>query len=392
MDSQKQVASAGHIALFHYFGIFGMFLLILFLGIAVLLGSMLGTQKEEQDKAKESQIDMSGYTINGGVINNPRSSYKDNELPKEFKTLYENIAKKYGIDWQILAAIHRVETAFSSNVAVSSAGAIGHTQFMKCTWTGWGYTGCAGGLGNANISENIYTDPKMIKKYNGEGVDGNGNGKADPLEISDSLSATAKKLEKDGANSSPEKAVITYNHSQDYVDDVMKHYKAYKSNPVWVIAGIKNVGDLGKSSGGLFDSGKGFNLDGSKLPKILSSKAYNYQPTYPWGQCTWYVHQRRKQIGKDVGLSMGNGGDWDTNARAQGFAVGKVPKVGAAASMPHGSFGSTLTYGHIAFVEKVNSDGSFIVSESNVVGLGKISFRKFNKNDGAKMQFIYDKK
>ncbi|WP_198550151.1 CHAP domain-containing protein [Macrococcoides caseolyticum] len=390
MDSQRQVGRLGRIAIFHYLGIFGSFLLILFLGIAVLLGNMLESQKEKEDKEKASQ-NISGYTINGGVINNPRSNYKDNELPKEFKILYENIAKKYGIDWQLLAAIHRVETGFSSNVAVSSAGAVGHTQFMKCTWAGWGYTGCMGGLGNANIPENIYTDPKMIAKYNGEGVDGNGNGKANPLEISDSLSATAKKLEKDGANSNPEKAVITYNHSQDYVNDVMRHYNAYKSNAVWVVAGIKNVSDLGKQSSRAYDNGKGFKLDGS-LPKILSPKSYEYQPTYPWGQCTWYVHQRRKQIGKDVGLMMGNGGDWDTNARAQGFAVGKVPKVGAAVSMPHGSFGSTLTYGHIAFVEKVNSDGSFIVSESNVKGLGVISFRSFTKGEGNQMDFIYDKK
>lgn len=141
----------------------------------------------------------------------------------------------------------------------------------------------------------------------------------------------------------------------------------------------------------IISEGKDFNLDGSKLPKILSPKSYNYKPTYPWGQCTWYVHQRRKQIGKDVGLLMGNGGDWDTNARLQGFKVGKVPKVGSAVSMPHGSFGSTLQYGHIAFVEKVNKDGSFIVSEANVKGLGVISFRKFTKAEGQRMDFIYDK-
>jgi len=60
--------------------------------------------------------------------------------------------------------------------------------------------------------------------------------------------------------------------------------------------------------------------------------------------------------------------------------------------MPHGSFGSTPKYGHIAFVEKVNSDGSFVVSESNVEGLGVISFRNFTKAEGNQMDFIYDKK
>ncbi|WP_436870419.1 CHAP domain-containing protein [Staphylococcus shinii] len=363
---------------------------ILIIGLVVIAVAticlLLGGKKQEEEQSNATD----NYTINGGTVQNPRSNYAQNEVPKEFKKIYKNIAKKYGIDWQLLAGIHRVETAFSSNVQSSSAGAIGHTQFMKCTWAGWSAGGCSGSLGNANIPKKEYTDPKVIEKGGGEGVDGNGNGKADPMELSDALSATAKKLKKDGANESPEKAVHSYNHSQEYVNKVMGHYKAYKSNVKWVTAGIKDPDKLGTSSGGTTSGGKTIEGVDGKLPKPDKSK-FNLQPTYPVGQCTWYVHQRRHQIGKDVPTTLGNGGDWGNNAKAQGFKVNDTAKVGACASIPPGNFGAPAPYGHVAFVEKVKSDGSIVVSESNVKGLGVISYREFSKADTQKMQFIHDK-
>ncbi|EQA7703431.1 lytic transglycosylase domain-containing protein [Staphylococcus aureus] len=354
--------------------------IVLIFLFVLIVGSMAKKAEEEQEKSDE-------YSVNGGTVQNPRSEYADNEVPKEFKSLYENIAKKYGIDWQLLAGIHRVETAFSSNVAKSSAGAIGHTQFMKCTWAGWSNAGCAGGLGESNISKDIYTDPKKIKEAGGEGVDGNGNGKADPMEISDSLSATAKKLKKDGANESPQKAIRTYNHSDQYVSDVMKHYNAYKDNVKWVKAGIKDPDKLGKTQGGTSGGGDIEDFKGD-LPKPDKSK---YGVTYPYGQCTWYAYERRKELNLPVETSFGNGGDWGSNAKAQGYKVNHEPKAGALASFPHGTFGSPAEYGHIAVIEKVKKDGSFIVSESNVKGLGVISYREFKAKDAETLNIIHGK-
>ncbi|WP_239469393.1 MULTISPECIES: CHAP domain-containing protein [unclassified Staphylococcus] len=361
-------------------------IIIIIIAVVMTIVLVLSHKKDEE----EQQNDSGDYTVNGGTVQNPRSDYAQNEVPKEFKKLYKNIADKYDIDWQLLAGIHRVETAFSSNVQESSAGAIGHTQFMKCTWAGWSAGGCSGSLGNANIPKKEYTDPKVVKKGGGEGVDGNGNGKADPMEISDALSATAKKLEKDGANESPEKAVHSYNHSSEYVSKVMGHYKAYKDNVKWVKAGIKDPKELGKSSGSSSSGGKSIKGVDGKLPKP-DKKKFNLQPTYPYGQCTWYVHQRRHQIGKDVPTTLGNGADWGDNAKSAGFKVNSTPKVGAGASIRAGDFGSPAPYGHVVFVEKVKKDGGIVVSESNVKGLGVISYREFSKNDTKKMQFIHDK-
>lgn len=224
---------------------------LLFAVIILTIGAqMMEAVNEFGQKEIERQEMLSEHNIAGGTVQNPKSDYADNEVPEEFKELYENIAEKYSIDWEVLAAIHRVETAFSSNNTTSSAGAIGHTQFMKCTWIGWGYPGCQGGLGNADVPEDEYTDPEKIKQYGGEGVDGNGNGTADPNEISDSLSATAEKLYNDGVNEDLEKAIFNYNRSSDYVSDVLKHQNAYKENVSFVTAGIDDLENLGKGATG----------------------------------------------------------------------------------------------------------------------------------------------
>lgn len=384
----KDYAKKGVGLLAKIFGFSTIIIGVLVIAAVVTVTLLLGGKKEEQEKEASNSTD--DYTVNGGTVQNPKSDYAQNEVPEEFKKLYKNIADKYDIDWELLAGIHRIETAFSSNVQSSSAGAIGHTQFMKCTWAGWSAGGCSGSLGDANIPKKEYTDPKVIEKGGGEGVDGNGNGKADPMEISDALSATAKKLKKDGADDSPEKAVHSYNHSSKYVSDVMGHYKAYQSNVKWVKAGIKDPDKLGKSSGGSSSGGKTIKGVDGKLPKP-DKKKFELQPTYPYGQCTWYVHQRRHQIGKEVPTTLGNGGDWGDNAKAEGFKVNKEPKVGAGASIKAGDFGAPPPYGHVAFVEKVKDDGGIVVSESNVEGLGVISYRDFSKADAQKMQFIHDK-
>lgn len=169
------------------------------------------------------------------------------------------------------------------------------------------------------------------------------------------------------------------------------------SNNNWIPAVKSIMKDLGgsklKDKGCSTDSssdGKGFDFKG-QFPKPDKSK-FNLEPTYPWGQCTWYVHQRRHQIGKDVPTTLGNGGDWGDNAPIAGYKVGKIPKVGADASIKPGIGGAPPPYGHVAFVEKVNKDGSIIVSESNVKGLGVISTRKFSSREASTMKFIYDKK
>jgi len=65
--------------------------------------------------------------------------------------------------------------------------------------------------------------------------------------------------------------------------------------------------------------------------------------------CTDYVHSKRP----DVSIYGNAGYNWVSAAQAEGKSTGSVPQAGAVA----------VTDGHVAYVEKVNSDGSYVVSE-----------------------------
>ncbi|WP_262173052.1 lytic transglycosylase domain-containing protein [Saccharococcus sp. Marseille-Q5394] len=151
-------------------------------------------------------------------------------IPEEYIPVYQAAATEYGIPWTLLAAHHRIETRFSTmDPLLSPAGAEGHMQFMPCTFVGWGYPGC-GGLGKGNIPDKDKTDPTVIKKYGGYGVDANGDGIADPFDIEDAIFSAAHYLSKSGAaDGEIEKAVFHYNHSDKYVEDVLWFFNEFET-------------------------------------------------------------------------------------------------------------------------------------------------------------------
>lgn len=89
--------------------------------------------------------------------------------------------------------------------------------------------------------------------------------------------------------------------------------------------------------------------------------AYGYNG-YDFGFCTWYVAKVRAEIGRPLPSNLGNAATWDDRAAAAGLNVTKTPSVGAAVVT------SQRGAGHVAFVEKVNPDGSIWVSEMNSRG------------------------
>ncbi|MDO0994317.1 CHAP domain-containing protein [Staphylococcus borealis] len=80
---------------------------------------------------------------------------------------------------------------------------------------------------------------------------------------------------------------------------------------------------------------------------------------YTAGQCTWYVYDR---VGGNIGSTWGNANNWASAASAAGYTVNQTPEKGAILQTSEG------TYGHVAYVESVNSDGSITVSEMNYSG------------------------
>jgi murein DD-endopeptidase MepM/ murein hydrolase activator NlpD len=115
--------------------------------------------------------------------------------------LWQRAGAAYGINWQVLAAINKVESNFGRNMGPSSAGAIGWMQFMPSTWERWG-------------------------------IDANGDGIADPWNPDDAIGAAARYLAASGGQTDISRAVFSYNHAQWYVDEVLQTAQLFGSGGV----------------------------------------------------------------------------------------------------------------------------------------------------------------
>lgn len=95
---------------------------------------------------------------------------------------------------------------------------------------------------------------------------------------------------------------------------------------------------------------------------------------YDAGYCTWYVKNRRADLPND----LGNANTWYYRAAAYGLPVGSQPRAGAVGTTTAGD------YGHVVYVERVNGDGTILISEMNYAGL--YSQRTRTANAG---EFLY---
>lgn len=136
-------------------------------------------------------------------------------IPPQLVPLYHAAGARYRVPWAILAGINRVETNFGHDLSVSSAGAIGWMQFEPATWA----------------------------EYR---VDADGDGNADPYDPVDAIFTAAHDLAASGVAKNPAQAVFAYNHSTDYVREVLRLAHIYQAwNPlsatwVWPVAQARN--------------------------------------------------------------------------------------------------------------------------------------------------------
>lgn len=92
--------------------------------------------------------------------------------------------------------------------------------------------------------------------------------------------------------------------------------------------------------------------------------------SYPSGQCTSFVAGILASQGVNTSKFnyLGNGADWAGNARSRGIKVDMTPSVGAVVSFKGVPPYYIAPYGHVAFITKVNSNGTFHVYEGNWSG------------------------
>jgi hypothetical protein len=138
--------------------------------------------------------------------------------------LYRDAARRYGLDWAILAGIGEVECdhgrdpdpSCTRQGSVNSAGAGGPMQFLESTWRTYG-------------------------------VDGDGDGRIDRWDPADAISGAARYLRASGAPGDYRRAIFAYNHAGWYVADVERWAARYRGST----SPIESTIAAGAAAGGL---------------------------------------------------------------------------------------------------------------------------------------------
>jgi cell wall-associated NlpC family hydrolase len=142
------------------------------------------------------------------------------DIPPDYLLLYEQAGLAYDVPWEVVAGIGKVECdhgrspnpACWQEGAVNYAGAGGPMQFLAGTWTHYG-------------------------------LDADGDGRADRWDAADAIFAAANYLSASGAPEDIPGAVFAYNHSQAYVDEVLRWASVYQAD-----VGSAGTGPLGAPS------------------------------------------------------------------------------------------------------------------------------------------------
>ncbi len=143
----------------------------------------------------------------GGV---PAFFIESFQVPPFLLPIFQAAGTAYGIPWQVLAAINEVETDYGRDLSVSSAGAEGWMQFLPSEWAQYG-------------------------------VDANGDGFRDPYNPADAIFAAARYLHAAGGETNIRAAVLSYNHSQAYVESVMLRAHLLGSTPPELLGAITGL-------------------------------------------------------------------------------------------------------------------------------------------------------
>ena len=145
----------------------------------------LGESEFDRIECEKNQVQI---TANVPKTTTVARSYND---PSDFRAIYMAAGAKFGIPWQLIEAVHEVESGKSgSTMTRSYAGAGGPMQFMPSTWR-------------------AYQE------------DGNGDGICDQYNVSDAIYGAAHLLAAGGAaEGNFDAALFNYNHAGWYVTKV----------------------------------------------------------------------------------------------------------------------------------------------------------------------------
>jgi Transglycosylase SLT domain/Peptidase family M23 len=142
-----------------------------------------------------------------GVPNFVISSF---EIPPFLLPIYQACGTEYGIPWEVLASINKIETGFGTNLNASSAGAVGWMQFLPSSWEAYG-------------------------------LDANGDGRKDPYNPVDAICAAAHYLKVAGGQKDLYDAILAYNHADWYAQEVLTYARAYGRIPSTLVGSLTGL-------------------------------------------------------------------------------------------------------------------------------------------------------
>ncbi len=158
---------------------------------------------------------------------------------------------------------------------------------------------------------------------------------------------------------------------------------------------IENARLFGGSGGMLGGGGYPWGLAPCIHTGVVDGPCYNYDwgvGGNPWNwstggygfrNCTDWVAYRVRVANGYVPSGLGNAKTWDDRAPSYGFVVSSTPREGAAAVSNSGF------YGHVMYVEAVNSNGSIVVSDYNRAGTGKYDMNELSAATASNLRYVY---
>ncbi|HEX4731895.1 MAG TPA: lytic murein transglycosylase [Solirubrobacterales bacterium] len=150
------------------------------------------TPAESEAASEEDSGALSSLNLGDGA-----STLEELEVPTALLPVYQACGTRYGISWEVLAAINKVETGFGTDLGTSGAGAEGWMQFLPSSWKQWG-------------------------------VDADGDGTADPDDPVDAICSAARYLAASGGETDIYDAVLAYNHADWYAREVLADARRYE--------------------------------------------------------------------------------------------------------------------------------------------------------------------
>ena len=131
---------------------------------------------------------------------------------------------------------------------------------------------------------------------------------------------------------------------------------------------------------------------GWTIDKSINTANY-VTDSYSYKQCTWWTYNRAKEFGISYGAYMGNGADWQNQA---GYTVTTTPTLHSAVSFSAGQmvgdqWQADPTYGHVAFVEAIHSDGSILISQSGTGFSTEYTYQVLTASQASQLHYVIGK-